>query len=82
MTLEERVAERVTKEVARIFKKDVSELTRDTRFAEDLQVKSLNIVELIAVLENEFGVMIPFGEAKRRKTIGEAIDLVVSLRKR
>lgn len=70
------------KEVARIFKKDLSELTRDTRFAEDLHVKSLNIVELIAVLENEFDVGIPYAEARRRKTIGEAIDLVISLRKR
>jgi len=60
----------------------VSELTRDTRFAEDLHAKSVNIVELIALLENEFGVEIPFMEARRRKTIGEAIDFVVSLRKR
>lgn len=42
------------KEVARISNKDVSELTRDTRFVEDLQVKSLNVVELVALLENEF----------------------------
>ncbi len=82
MTLEERIAARVMKEVARIFKKDMSELSRDTRFVEDLQVKSLNVVELIALLENEFDVMIPYAEARRRKTVGEAIDLVVSLRRR
>ena len=82
MTLEERIAERVMKEVARIFKKDVSKLTRDTRFVEDLHIKSVNLVELIALLENEFGVEIPFMQARRRKTIGEAIDFVVSLRMR
>ena len=82
MTLEERIAAKTTNEVARIFKKDISEITRDTRFVEDLQVKSLNVVELIALLENEFDVMIPYGEARRRKTVGEAIDLVVSLRRR
>ncbi|MFC2044558.1 acyl carrier protein [Chloroflexota bacterium] len=81
-TLEERIAERVIKEVARIFKKDVSELTRDTRFVEDLQVKSLNVVELVAVLEDAFEVEVPFAEARRRSTIGEAIDLVISLRRR
>ena len=70
------------KEVARIFKKKEGELTRDTRFVEDLNAKSVNIVELIAVLENEFGIEIPFMEAKRRKTLGAAIDLVVSLRTR
>jgi acyl carrier protein len=82
VTLEERIAERVMKEVARIFKKDVSELTRDTRFVEDLHIKSVNLVELVALLENEFGVGIPFMQARRKKTIGEAIDFVVSLRKR
>ena len=81
-TLEERIAERVMKEVARIFKKDLSEITRDTRFVEDLHIKSVNLVELIALLENEFGVEIPFMQARRRKTIGEAIDFVVSLRRR
>jgi len=82
VTLEERIATGVMKAVARVCKKDVSELTRDTRFIEDLKVKSVNIVELIALLENEFEVMIPFGEARRRNTIGEAIDFVVTLRRR
>ena len=81
-TLEERIAERVVKEVARIFKKEISEITRDTRFVEDLHAKSLNIVELVAVLENEFQVMLPFAETRRKKTVGEAIDLVISIRRR
>jgi len=81
-TLEERIAERVTKEVARIFKKEISEITRETRFVEDLNAKSLNIVELVAVLENEFQVMLPFAETRRKKTVGEAIDLVITIRRR
>jgi acyl carrier protein len=81
MTLEERIEAGVMKEVARVFKKKVSDLTRETRFAEDLQAKSLNIVELVAVLENEFQVMIPYAETRRRKTVGEAIDLVIMLRR-
>jgi len=80
--IEERIAEGVMKEVARIFNKDVSELTRDTRFIEDLHAKSVNIVALIALLENEFGIGIPYMQARRRKTIGEAIDFIVDLRKR
>jgi acyl carrier protein len=81
MTLEDRIEAGVMKEVARIFKKTPGELTRDTRFAEDLHAKSLNIVELVAVLENQFEVMIPYAETRRRKTVGEAIDLVISLRR-
>lgn len=82
MKIEERIAETTIREVARIFKKDVSDVTRDTRFVEDLQAKSVNIVALVAVLENAFGVEIPFMQARRKKTVGEAIDLVVALRKR
>ncbi|MFH1652196.1 MAG: acyl carrier protein [Chloroflexota bacterium] len=80
MTLQERIAERLVKEVARIFKRDESTLSRDTRFVEDLKAKSLNIVELIAVLEDAFETEIPYAEARRKKTIGEAIDFVVALR--
>ena len=70
MTLEERVTEGVIKEVARIFKKDVKQVTRNTRFVEDLDAKSLNIVELVAVLENEFETEIPYAQARRKKTVG------------
>jgi acyl carrier protein len=82
MKLEERIAEGVVNAVARIFRKDVSELTRETRFVEDLKAKSVNIVELIAVLQNEFEIEIPMMKVRRRKTIGEAIDFVISLAQR
>lgn len=82
MKIEEKIAEGVMKGIARIFEKDVSEVTRDTRFVEDLHAKSVNIVALIALLENEFGIEIPYMQARRRKTIGEAIDFIISLRKR
>jgi acyl carrier protein len=64
-----------------IFKKNMSELTRETRFLEDLHAKSVNIVALVALLEDKFGVEIPYMQARRRKTIGESIDFIVSLRK-
>ena len=79
-TIEERVTDSVMKAVARICKKDISTLSRNTRFVDDLYIKSANVVELVSLLENEFQVEIPFGEARRNKTIGEAIDLVVRLR--
>lgn len=81
MKIEDRIAEGVMKAVARIFRKDVSELTLNTRFVEDLRAKSVNIVELIAVLQNEFQIEIPMMKARRQKTIGESINFIVSLRK-
>ena len=81
MKIEDRIAEGVMKAVARIFRQDVSELTLNTRFVEDLHAKSVNIVELIAVLQNEFQIEIPMMKARRQKTIGESINFIVSLRK-
>jgi acyl carrier protein len=81
MKIEERIAEGVKREVARIFKKDGGEITRDMRFVEDLHAKSVNIVALIALWENEFGIEIPFMQARRKKTVGEAIDFIIELRK-
>ncbi|MFH0959507.1 MAG: phosphopantetheine-binding protein, partial [Pseudomonadota bacterium] len=62
-TLEERVTDSVMKGVARICKKDIGTLSRDTRFVDDLYIKSINVVELVSLLENEFEVEIPFGDA-------------------
>ena len=82
MVTQEKIADTVVSEVARIFKVDPAELSRDTRFAEDLGAKSVNIAQLIAVLEDDFGIAIPFMEARRRRTVGEAIDFVTELRRR
>ena len=81
MKIEDRIADGVMKAVARIFRKDVSELTLNTRFVEDLHAKSVNIVELIAVLQNEFQIEIPMMKARRQKTIEESINFIISLRK-
>ena len=81
MKIEDRIAEGVMKAIAKIFRKDVSELSRNTRFLEDLHAKSVNIVEILAVLQNEFQIEIPMMKARRQKTIGESIDFIISLRK-
>jgi len=77
---EERVSELLFQTVARIFRKDVSMLSRDTRFIEDLQAKSINIVEIIAELQGELEIEISMAKLRRKQTIGEVIDFVVSLK--
>jgi acyl carrier protein len=47
---------------------------------EDLGADSLDIVELVMELEEEFGVIIPEHEAEKLKTVGDAIDYIVGLR--
>jgi acyl carrier protein len=59
----------------------VSQISHETGFVRDLFAKSLNLVELTAVLENEFGIEIPSYEVRRRKTVGDVIDLIGGLLK-
>lgn len=76
---DKKVHDGVIEVVARIFKKDVSELTPGTRFLEDLHAKSVNIVELVAVLQDQFQVEIPMMKVRRQKTVGEAVEFITGL---
>ena len=53
------------------------EVTRDATF-EQLDVDSLDLVELAQVVEDEFGVELQADDVKDLKTVGEAVDLVVA----
>lgn len=49
-------------------------LTPKTSFIDDLHAKSMDIVELLAALEMEFGFRIPQRDVRQNKTLKEAID--------
>lgn len=53
------------------------EVTREATF-EQLDVDSLDLVELAQVVEDEFGVELRGDDVKDLKTVGEAVDLVVA----
>ncbi|MGA1648933.1 MAG: acyl carrier protein, partial [Ilumatobacteraceae bacterium] len=50
---------------------------RDARFKEDLEADSLDLVELVMALEEEFGIEVPEEEIEGVKTVGQAYDLIV-----
>ena len=54
------------------------EVSPGAAFIEDLGADSLDIVELVMALEEEFGVEVPEKELEDVKTVGQAYDLVVS----
>ena len=62
-----------------VFKKKPEELSADTRFVEDLKAKSVNVVQIITVLEAEYDVQITYMEARRRKTLGEMANYIAEL---
>ncbi len=51
-------------------------ITREAHFVDDLGADSLDTVELIMQLEEEFGVEIPDEDAENITTVGAAIDYI------
>jgi acyl carrier protein len=70
------VEEKVVETIA-TFGPEPAQINRDATF-ESLDVDSLDLVELAQVIEEEFGVALKGDDVKDIKTVGEAIDLVVS----
>jgi acyl carrier protein len=54
-----------------------SKVVPDAKFAEDLDADSLDLVELVMALEEEFGVSVPEEELEGITTVGQAYDLVI-----
>jgi len=54
------------------------QVTMDTRFKDDLDADSLDLVELVMELESEFGVEVPEKELEGITTVGQAFDLIVA----
>ena len=52
------------------------QVTRQTSFQDDIGADSLDIVELVMELEEEFDITIPDDQAEKIKTVGEAIDYI------
>jgi acyl carrier protein len=72
------VLERVKSALSEQLGVDESEITDDASFQEDLDADSLDLVELIMELEDQFGVKIPDEDAQKLTTVGQAVDYVVS----
>ena len=56
---------------------DIDTVTRDATF-EQLDVDSLDLVEVAQIVEEEYGVVLKGEDMEKLKTVGDAIDLVVS----
>jgi acyl carrier protein len=55
---------------------EVAEVRRETSFVNDLNADSLDTVELVMELEDEFDLNIPDDEAEKLQTVGQAIDFI------
>jgi acyl carrier protein len=55
---------------------DEGEVTEEASFVDDLGADSLDIVELVMALEEQFGISIPDEEAENIKTVGDAVSYI------
>ncbi len=72
------VEERVTDIVAEQLGVSKDQIKKETHFVNDLGADSLDTVELVMELEEEFDINIPDDAAEKIQTVGQAIDHIES----
>jgi acyl carrier protein len=78
MMTKEEILAKVKSVVAEKLNVGEDQVTTDAKFVEDLGADSLDQVELIMALEDEFDLKIPEEEAEQLSTIGAAVDFILT----
>jgi len=73
----EEILSKVKAVVAEKLNVGEDQVTEDAKFVEDLGADSLDQVELIMALEDEFALKIPEEDAEKLLTVGAAVDYVL-----
>jgi acyl carrier protein len=75
------VEQRVREIVAEQLERDVNEVTSAASLIDDLGADSLDVVELVMKMEEEFGIEIPDEEAEKIKTVNDVIQYITTHKK-
>lgn len=73
---EQEIFDKIAKLIADNFQLDQSKITMDTNFTQDLDADSIDLVEFVMQLEDEFGAEIPDEEAEKLATVGDAVAYI------
>ena len=65
--------------IAEQFNMDVNELDEDMNFQDDLNADSIELVELVMTIEEEFDTEVSEDDLDKLKTVGDVIDYVEDL---
>jgi acyl carrier protein len=72
------VPDNIKEVVAEQLDVSVDEIKEDSKFVEDLGADSLDVVELVMALEEEFDIEIPDEDAEKIQTVKDALDYIQS----
>jgi acyl carrier protein len=73
------VFERIRDALAELFEVDPESITVDTDIMEDLGADSLDLVELIMTLEEEYGISVTDESVYENKTVGQIAEFIESI---
>ena len=76
--MDQQLFDRFTKCAVEVLSVDASKIVLPAHFSDDLDADSLDLVELVMALEEEFGIEVPESDLEGVDTIGKAFDLVTS----
>ena len=68
--------EKLKKIIAEVLNVDEEEITMETTFVDDLGADSLDVIQIIMGLEEEFDIEIPNEEAEKIVTVGDAVEQI------
>lgn len=70
------IFEKVKERISDILGVDADDVTLEASFMDDLGADSLDVVELIMALEEEFEIEIPDEEAEKIQTVSDVVDYI------
>lgn len=68
--------ERLYKAIASVLNIDESTITPESKFEDDLGADSLDVLEIIVSIEEEFNIQIPTNSAESIVTVGDAFEAI------
>ncbi len=70
------ILEKVKKLISEQLDVEESEIELESSFQDDLEADSLDVVELVMAIEDEFDIEIPDEEAEKLETVKNAVDYI------
>ena len=68
--------EKLQEIIAEVLNVDPEEITMDTTFVDDLGADSLDVLQIIMVIEEEFDIEISNEDAEKIVTVGDAVEQI------
>lgn len=68
--------EKIQSIIAEVLNVEKEKITMDTSFVDDLNADSIDIVQIIMSIEEEFGIAIPDDASDKIVTVGDAVEQI------